>query len=71
MEIVEKSMEIKSLGVTTYQENIIQNALFFIKRFEGDLIEIKPSKMTNYAGEMIKKVVLTINGNNERFVCFI
>ena len=62
---------IKNLNVTEKDENYIRKSLVEIQIHPEEILEIKESGNFNSQGEIIYKVVLTLDGDMERFVCYI
>ena len=62
---------IENLGVTPEEEFYIKESLEGITIHPDEVLEIKESGQFNSQGEIIYKIVLTLDGENERFVCFI
>ena len=64
-------LSIENLGVTPEEEHYIKESLKGITIHPDEVLEIKESGQFNSQGEIIYKIVLTLDGNIERFVCFI
>ena len=62
---------IENLGVTPEEEFYIKESLEGITIHPDEVLEIKESGQFNSQGEVIYKIVLTLDGDMERFVCFI
>jgi len=66
-----KEPMIENLNVTEEEENYIRESLVEIQMHPEEILEIKESGQFTSQGDIIYKVVLTLNGDMERFVCYI
>jgi len=64
-------LSIENLGVTPEEENYIKESLKGITINSEEILEIKESGQFNSEGDIIYKVVLTLDRDMERFVCYI
>ena len=64
-------LSVENLGVTPEEEHYIKKSLKGITIHSDEVLEIKESGQFNSQGEVIYKIVLTLDGDMERFVCFI
>lgn len=66
-----QELMIENLNVTEEDANYIKESLVEIQMHPEEILEIKESGQFTSQGEIIYKVVLTLNGDMERFVCYI
>jgi len=62
---------IENLGVTPGDVHYIRESLKGIKIHSEEILEVKKSGQFNSQGDIVYKVVLTLDGDMERFVCYI
>jgi len=62
---------IKNLDVTEKDANYIKDSLVEIQMHPEEILEVKESGQFTSDGDIIYKVVLTLDGDMERFVCYI
>ena len=62
---------IENLGVTPEEEYYIKESLKSITMHPEEILEVKESGNFTSQGDIIYKVVLTLDGDMERFVCYI
>jgi len=66
-----QELMIENLEVTEEEANYIRESLVEIQMHPEEILEIKESGQFTSQGDIIYKVVLTLDGDMERFVCYI
>jgi len=62
---------IENLDITEEQSYYVESKLKGIEIHPEEILELKESGQFNSQGDIIYKVVLTLDGDMERFVCYI
>jgi len=66
-----QELMIENLNVTEENENYIRESLVEIQMHPEEILEVKESDQFTSQGDIIYKVVLTLDRDMERFVCYI
>ena len=66
-----QELMIENLNVTEEDENYIRESLVEIQIHPEEILELKEPGQFTSQGDIIYKVVLTLDGDMERFVCYI